>query len=208
MKTWFTSDQHFNHENIIKFCARPFDNVEHMNEELIKRHNEVVEPDDTVIMLGDYGMGNIEKTLATVKRLNGNKVLLPGNHDRCFVGHGKKAERWSIEFMRAGFLGVSDVTYFDYLGTGLTDIPFTLSHFPYADGKHEDDRYARFRPKDKGGWLLHGHVHEKWKVNGRQINVGVDVWDYRPVDFETLIKTAEAGPVEWDEDSAPQWLER
>lgn len=45
-------------------------------------------------------------------------------------------------------------------------------------------------------WLLHGHVHDQWQVNGRQINVGVDVWDYRPVEvgrLAELIAAEEAG---------------
>ena len=45
----------------------------------------------------------------------------------------------------------------------------------------EEDRYVDRRPADDGGWLLHGHVHERWRWHRRMINVGVDVWDYRPV---------------------------
>ncbi len=50
---------------------------------------------------------------------------------------------------------------------------------PYYD--QDDDRFPEYRPIDNGKVLLHGHVHERWLTNGKQINVGVDVWDYAPV---------------------------
>jgi calcineurin-like phosphoesterase family protein len=54
-------------------------------------------------------------------------------------------------------------------------------HFPYRGDSHDRDRYLAHRPVDRGAWLLHGHVHDKWKVSERMINVGADVWEYRPV---------------------------
>ena len=49
---WFTSDEHYGHQNIIQFCKRPFLNLEHMTERLISHHNEVVKPGDEVFHLG------------------------------------------------------------------------------------------------------------------------------------------------------------
>ncbi len=49
---FFTSDTHFNHTNIIRFCSRPFKDVEHMNETLIANWNRVVGPDNIVFHLG------------------------------------------------------------------------------------------------------------------------------------------------------------
>ena len=54
MTTFFTSDTHFGHENIIKYCGRPFKDVEKMNERLIKNWNEVVKDTDTIFHLGDF----------------------------------------------------------------------------------------------------------------------------------------------------------
>ena len=51
-----------------------------------------------------------------------------------------------------------------------------------------DDKFAKWRPTDDGRWLLCGHVHEKWKIQGRMINVGVDVWDYKPVPVTEIEK--------------------
>ena len=65
-------------------------------------------------------------------------------------------------------------------------------HFPYEGDSHDEDRFTRWRPVDDGAWLLHGHVHTSWQVNGRQINVGVDVWDYAPVSEAALAALIEA----------------
>ncbi len=55
-----------------------------------------------------------------------------------------------------------------------------LSHFPFQ-GNNVDPRYPEKHPIDTGGYLLHGHVHQHWKHQGRMLNVGVDVWDFYPV---------------------------
>jgi calcineurin-like phosphoesterase family protein len=63
-----------------------------------------------------------------------------------------------------------------------------MCHLPYEGDHVGDERYARFRLRDEGLWLLHGHVHDAWKVRGCQINVGVDVWGWRPVNLEEIHK--------------------
>jgi calcineurin-like phosphoesterase family protein len=79
-----------------------------------------------------------------------------------------------------------------YVETGFSEVhtqleleDFLLCHLPYAA---VDARYPEWRPVDAGKWLLHGHVHEHWQVNGRMINVGVDQWDFAPVSLETVAK--------------------
>ena len=62
----------------------------------------------------------------------------------------------------------------------------TLCHLPYARDHIGVERYADKRPMDDGSWLLCGHVHNHWKTNGRMINVGVDVWDMKPVSIDVL----------------------
>jgi calcineurin-like phosphoesterase family protein len=86
MAIFFTSDLHFGHANIIQYCNRPFNSVEHMNGVLMSNWNSVVTEDDKVIVLGDFAMGKISETLPVAERLNGMKFLVPGNHDRCFGG--------------------------------------------------------------------------------------------------------------------------
>lgn len=177
MGVFFTSDLHFGHANIISFCNRPFSDPDHMNAALIANWNATVGPNDTVWILGDVAMGKIADTLPLVQRLNGHKRLVTGNHDRCWHGNGRKAAAWLDRYHEAGFeLIVPQASIQAFPG-----VPLLLSHFPYSGDSHDEDRHTEHRPADDGGWLAHGHVHDTWTVNGRQINVGVDVWDYRPV---------------------------
>lgn len=81
MKIFITSDHHFGHRNIIRYCARPFGSVEEMNEELINRWNEVVGPTDIVIHLGDFSFGDERRVHEVKSRLNGTVILIVGNHD-------------------------------------------------------------------------------------------------------------------------------
>jgi len=79
---WFTSDQHFGHENIIKYCKRPFSSVKHMEEEIIKRFNERVKEGDTVYILGDFTFRNNKERKDLMSKLNGNLIFIEGNHDK------------------------------------------------------------------------------------------------------------------------------
>ena len=83
MEVFFTSDLHIGHENAIKFDNRPFNNVEEMTEELIRRWNSKVKPGDLVYVLGDmiWKMTN-EQCKEVIQRLNGQIILIKGNHDR------------------------------------------------------------------------------------------------------------------------------
>lgn len=89
MNIFFISDHHFHHKNILTFKTqddlplREFSDVDHMNEIMIQRHNEVVKPNDKVYFLGDVCMSRNAKGLEILSRLNGEKVLVKGNHDMC-----------------------------------------------------------------------------------------------------------------------------
>ena len=97
MKVFIISDTHFNHANIIKYCNRPFKDTKEMYEAMIKNWNETVSNNDIVIHLGDFGLSNKEYIASIIKRLNGKKILIMGNHDN-----------WSEQFYReAGFHTVS-----------------------------------------------------------------------------------------------------
>ena len=82
MKTFFTADTHFNHANVIKYCARPFASIDEMNREMIARWNAVVGAKDTVYHLGDFAMGKPTEWPSFLRQLNGAKKFLSrGNHD-------------------------------------------------------------------------------------------------------------------------------
>lgn len=183
MTTLFTADLHLGHANIIEYCpGRPGPGPEEMTAELIERWNSAVGPDDTVWFLGDVALGRIAETLPLVGLLNGTKHLVAGNHDRCWSGH-KKTGQWTERYIEAGFVDIAEQTTIELGGRSVL-----LCHFPYSGDSHDTDRYVAHRPVDTGGWLLHGHVHDAWRVNGRQINVGTDVWDYAPVSAEVLVE--------------------
>lgn len=168
MNYWWTSDLHFGHENIIKYCDRPFKDVEEMNSKLIENMNKRVKPEDTVFFLGDFcfknseggkeGEGLTHRADHYIKQLQGSWVFVKGNHDR------NNSLKTCIEKV-----------YIKHGGRRMCMI-----HNPiHADPQVEIN--------------LCGHVHEKWKFrklneNSDLINVGVDVWDFMPISFDDIMK--------------------
>lgn len=197
MNIFFSSDQHFGHQNIIAFSSRPYDSVEEMDEALIANWNAMVGPDDLTRILGDLCMGKINHTLGHIGRLNGTKILIPGNHDKPWFGRaaGDQLKHYRETYIRAGISQIIDT------GAGHPEPIMEiggqvckLSHFPYVGDSHEKaygDKYSAYRPEDDGGWLIHGHIHNNRGFgcspqDGRMINVGIDVWDQCPVPIEWL----------------------
>lgn len=173
---WFTSDLHFGHKNVIDYCNRPFSSVERMNEMLVYNFNLLVKPQDTTYFLGDIFFCGVEEAKAILSQMNGTKILVKGNHDQ------------SANVMyKIGFLMVCESAK---IRIGKTYI--NLSHYPYKRNawnhflkKHFDKKYRsklHFKKlEDNGEWLLHGHTHEKTRINKKMIHVGVDAWNYKPV---------------------------
>lgn len=77
---FFTADEHYFHANIIKYCSRPFKNVEEMNETLINNHNSVVKQEDITVHVGDFAFGLDVSSL--LYRLNGKHIFIKGSHDK------------------------------------------------------------------------------------------------------------------------------
>lgn len=193
---WFTSDNHFYHKNIIRLSNRPFADLTEMHEAFIEDWNKKVKPTELVYVIGDFSFSSTGPTKKIMDRLLGKKILIKGNHD--MPAH---------KMLAAGFDEVHENIFIELGGHKVF-----LSHYPYhpmiAYGKYPnetvigypvgykiDSRYLHKRIVDDGqSWLVHGHVHGAWKQNGRQINVGVDVWDYKLVSHEKLIRMIEAGP--------------
>lgn len=195
---WFTSDLHFGHQRIIELCNRPFRDVADMNDQLVGRWNDVVEDTDSVYILGDLAMGSIKESLALVKTLKGNKFLVPGNHDRvhpCYPQRAAKGEEMRRMYEDAGLVITSlEVDYLPSREYRDGDQAWKLCHFPVAGDHTADDRYPEYRPTvNEDQWLIHGHVHDLWRVKGKQINVGVDAWGYTPVMEESLMLIMDNG---------------
>lgn len=177
---YFTSDLHFGHRSVITYCNRPWATVEEMDEGLIERWNETVKPEDLVVIAGDMFFCGATRLKEIMQRLHGRKQLVLGNHDWGKIKYSRHQE--------FGFQQVCNAI--SYMSVGKSKV--CVNHFPYEGDHTEEDRYLEHRPPYRGMWLLHGHVHNAWKVKGHQINVGVDVWDYRPVSEETIAQIIES----------------
>ena len=109
MNRWYTSDHHFGHNNIIRYCARPFPHADAMDKEMAARWNDVVDHGDEVWILGDLAMGNVKVMLsAHVARLKGRKILVPGNHDKCWAGHKGHTRKRSDYYQIGGIDEIID----------------------------------------------------------------------------------------------------
>lgn len=80
-RIFITSDHHFSHKNIIRYCKRPFNSVEEMNEIMINKWNKKVRHRDIVIHLGDFALAETKKIGNIRRKLNGTIILIQGNHD-------------------------------------------------------------------------------------------------------------------------------
>lgn len=154
----FTSDPHFFHKNITQFCNRPFTSVEEMNAALIAEFNAVNGP---LLICGDFAFCNRTKMNDLLDQITVPLVLVRGNHDPNLT---VKA------FQERGFT-VVDKWKGHFAGRAVQ-----MSHYPYVGDSHDGDRFTDRRPVDRGEVLIHGHVHDKWKINGRQVNLGWDAW--------------------------------
>ena len=175
---FFTSDTHFNHENIIKFCGRPFVSVKEMNEYIINKWNETVNSDDYIFHLGDFAWGGSEVWNSIIDRLNGRKILIVGNHDR--------------KNLRLGYISKFEAVEFEMV-INVDGQPIYLNHLPFLC---YDGAYNEKTKRDILVWQLHGHVHTSlYKNSGTdferigefalptQYDVGVDLNNFKPISF-------------------------
>lgn len=156
----FTSDTHFNHKTLIERGFRSmFQNVDDMNEEMIRRWNVVVDHKDTVYHLGDVSFGNRIFTESVLTHLNGNIVLIRGNHDSNL--------RSSTLAM---FNSVHD--YYEIKDGQYGDHPLiVLCHYPLQS----------WNKMHYGSWHPHGHSHGSMPVLGKRLDVGVDCHAFAPI---------------------------
>lgn len=163
---FYTSDTHFNHHFIAR--DRGHGNAEEHDEYLIEAFNRELTKRDHLWILGDVFMGSITAGLPQVARLKGIKHLVLGNHDAAHPMHKKSHAQ-----LRRFYEVFESVHLHEQ--HRINDQDVLLSHYPYKGDHKPEDRDTQWRLRDEGRWLLHGHVHKMWGINGRQINVGVDV---------------------------------
>jgi calcineurin-like phosphoesterase family protein len=166
------SDLHFNSENIIKYCNRPFANADVARDEMIRRWNEKVNEQDTVYVLGDFIMGAPETVPAILNQLNGHIVLVRGNHDT--------RRKLAIYAQYPEKIEVHDIFYREFNGLWLV-----MYHFPMTD-----EGFLDMVVQDNSEVVvLHGHVHDKnpfFNERNHVFNVSADVTDFAPVPLTVI----------------------
>jgi calcineurin-like phosphoesterase family protein len=159
---WFTSDFHFGHFNIIRYCKRPFASTQEMDETLIDRMNSCVKPNDVLYFLGDFCLGNAEKVIAYRQRLACKTIhFIEGNHD--------KTTR-KLQHLFASWDVLSEIH--------IAKQRIVLCHYAMRVWPHHA----------QGAWHLYGHSHGNLPDDGQSLSldVGVDVHDFRPWHFDEL----------------------
>lgn len=179
---YFTADPHIGHDKVAEI--RGMSTVAH--DALFKREWEKrVKPTDTVWVLGDISQGGTaaqERALEFFKELPGTKLLVAGNHDSCSPMHGKTSIAWTKKYLEV----------FDWVGMAaqinLNGHKVLLSHFPYNRDHAAYARYAQWRLRNEGNFLLHGHTHSTEMVTSkREFCVGWDV-EKRPISLGDIAK--------------------
>jgi len=169
--TWFTSDIHEWHHNIIRYSNRPFSSVEEMRVFIVSNWNTHVKEYDHVYILGDVGFVPYEKLKEFLLGLNGIKHLIIGNHDNNLVKNRKDLEDNKI---------FNTIDYYKELSFDKQKI--VLCHYPMRS----------WNGSNHGSWMLHGHCHGALPPHGKSVDVGVDSPyitgkpEYRPFSFAEI----------------------
>ena len=151
-QTYFTADTHFGHENIIRLCKRPFRTIEEHDNELVARWNARISRSDTVYVVGDFAYRDDPERV--FRRLNGQKHLVIGNHDK------KSTLRlpWASPPRERIFLKLDGER-------------IVLDHY---GGRTWNGSFG-------GSLQFYGHSHGRLPGLGNSTDVGVDAWDFTPV---------------------------
>lgn len=163
MAVFFTSDTHFGDPRVLSKDKRPFETIAEHDAALVARWNEIVSPDDIVWHLGDFALHvTADRIAQLLADLPGRKHLITGNND-------------GPDTVRAdGWASVQAYAELHEEGKDLV-----LCHYAFRTWKNNSK-----------GWIdLHGHSHGRLSPLTRQYDVGVDVWDFRPVTLETILTT-------------------
>ncbi len=174
-KIWFTSDTHFGHPAIIRFCGRPFQDVGEMDRALVANWNAVVRPEDEVWHLGDFLHRSDRSPDHYLSLLNGQKHLVVGNHDT----ESSKAKYWA-----------SVQAYKELMVEGQRMILFHYGLRVWHGCR-------------KGSYMLYGHSHGRLPGNSQSTDVGVDCWNYYPVDLAQILSRLATLPPYLDAEAAP-----
>jgi len=156
--TFVTADLHLGHDNIRKHTNRPWQTCEEMDSALIGNWNSLIGKRDTVYIVGDFAWKNHNRYLGG---LNGSKILILGNHDKM-----------SQDYLR-NFTEVHSLLRRTLHGRDVTFCHYCM---------------ATWGSSCHGSWHLYGHSHGRILEydDSYKMDVGVDVWGYAPVSWDTI----------------------
>jgi calcineurin-like phosphoesterase family protein len=217
--TYMISDTHFGHYNIRKFepirleMSYKFNFNENLDDFMMARWNSIVSKEDTVFHLGDLYFEGRNSTfdIKKLSNLNGNKILLIGNHDR--TNYLKKLDKsWKIidkieidlnnEFKNEILNKLNNnfklsqkekrlqVCYI----TEINETRILFSHFPLYDNNQYDLKYQNIVKSLEFLYEsfncqvnIHGHIHSHDSAFKNSINVSIEKLDFNPVKLKNLL---------------------
>lgn len=168
---WFSSDFHFGHGNILKYDNRPFDTIQKHDAILLNTLQTLITPGDVFFFLGDFALAPLAYMDWLISNIPGEKFFIRGNHD-------KKA---TIKLYNK---------YGTYLGEqckiAINSQKIILNHYAMLtwDEAH------------RGSWQLHGHSHGdlKYPYQHKQLDVSINIWNYKPIKFNEIKKIMDKIP--------------
>lgn len=158
---WFTSDEHYGHDNVIKYNNRPFHCTMEMDSILISNHNNLVGKNDVTIHVGDFTLSkNLEYVFGIIKQLNGKHVFVEGSHD--------------VWMRKIDPMFVNQI-YFRKFGkkARIAVCHYKMESWPCS---HYDSLH------------VHGHHHGKYLPDNRRMDVGVDTNNFKPYHLDEILK--------------------
>lgn len=196
-EVFFTSDLHIGHKKVagIRWAQRfpiltatypiPPNVVEWHDLALAKEWDATVGEDDVVWVLGDISSGTKQAQLDALwwlRKRPGTKHLIAGNHDGVHPLH-RDSHKWLPIYLDHIVGAFASVQMAAKRRIPLPEghVSALLSHFPYEADRGDVTRYPEWRLRDRGYYLMHGHTHSQERCCGKEIHVGVDAWDFRPV---------------------------
>lgn len=160
---FFTSDEHYGHSNIIKYCNRPFSNVYEMNKTLVENHNKKVKDKDTTVHAGDFSLSSYEKVKEHILNLKGKHIFLKGSHDQWIKKYEKETGERVHEILELNVTNTLHVVVCHY-----SMRVWPRSHF--------------------GSIQLFGHSHGKLNPLINQYDIGVDSNNFEPLSISEILR--------------------
>lgn len=205
-RIFFTSDPHYGHDNVIRFCNRPYEDSKIMNQALIDNWNSVVTNNDIVFVLGDFCWFTDRHGIKRVgTKLNGKTIyFVQGNHDKTRGFElllGTDPDKYKL---------LSDIAHVyvqdDWRHYPKAHFELCLCHYPLLTWSHRQGKciqlFGHIHSAGQVG-LAHSEEQEKFDLHlplwAYQYDVGVDANDYRPVELSSIMKTLDWPNRDWNQ---------